>query len=131
MFAFKTIVALLASLMATNASPTGLATRQSTEIPSNYLYLAEWYPNGCGNGDAATVYGVEETLAACTSIDISDPTDPDSASVRFLFPEDDDREFKWKLFGTNDCREQTAAGVGGGCFNVPKGTGVGAIIIYT
>ncbi|KFY35977.1 hypothetical protein V494_05430 [Pseudogymnoascus sp. VKM F-4513 (FW-928)] len=131
MFAFKTIIALLASLMATNASPTGLATRQSTEIPPGFLYVAEWYPNGCGNGNGGTTYGDESTLAVCRVFNVGDTGNPDSAAVRFLFPEDDDRVFKWRLFGSNDCSKQIHMGQGSGCFNVPKGTGVGAIIVYT
>lgn len=108
-----------------------ISLRQASEIPPNSLYLVEWYPNGCGQGSGVTLTGSEESLAACTKFDgLYDPDAPDSASIRFLFP-DDGRTFKWRIFSTNTCDEQINVGQDSGCFNVPRDTNIGAVIVYT
>ncbi|KAH8898665.1 hypothetical protein GQ53DRAFT_604467, partial [Thozetella sp. PMI_491] len=108
-----------------------LSQRQASEIPPNSLYLIEYWPKGCGNGDGTPLTGAESTLAACVNVDsLFDETPTDKSSVRFLFP-DDGRTFKWKLFGTNDCSQQIAQGQGGGCETVPIDQKIGAVIVYT
>ncbi|KAF9870743.1 hypothetical protein CkaCkLH20_11845 [Colletotrichum karsti] len=140
MVSVKNLVAVLSSALAVSASPVfhnssdagkQISTRQASEIPPNSLYLAEWYPNGCGNGNGVSLTGHESTLAVCSKfMGLSDPNAPSSASVRFLFP-DDGRTFKWRLFSTNDCATQIYMGEGDGCFTVPSNQKVGAIIVYT
>lgn len=108
-----------------------LSMRQNGEIPPNDLYLVEWFPRGCGHGDSEYLGGYEESLAVCTKFGgLYDPDAPDSAAVRFTFP-DDGRTFKWRIFSTNTCSEQIKQGEGAGCFNVPKNTNIGAVIVYT
>lgn len=120
------------STTSSNDSSEGkLLTRQATEIPPNSLYLIEWWPRGCGNGNGQSLSGHESTLAACVNTEsLWDEAPPDSAAVRFLFP-DDGRHFKWRLFGTNDCSQQIAAGDQDQCVNVPTVQKVGAVIVYT
>lgn len=136
----STFVIFLAGITV-HASPTPsvshptdqISTRQASEIPPNALYLIEWWPNGCGNGDGTQLTGAQETLAACVNTEsLFDPAPADDAAIRFLFP-DDGNTYKWKAFGTNDCSQQIAAGETGqdGCFTVPKTKRVGAIIVYT
>lgn len=136
MVSTKHIITFLSSALAAYASPAvnadaQLSARQASEIPANSLYLIEWYPNGCGNGNGVTLNGYEETLAVCSKFNgLFDPNAPDQAAVRFLFP-DDGRTFKWRLFGSNDCSTQIAEGSGGGCRTVPANQNVGAVIVYT
>lgn len=133
---FKVLIQVLACSFAARASPMSpevgdVSTRQASEIPPNSLYLVEWYPRGCGNGMGVTLNGGEETLAACTKFDgLYDPDEPDSAAIRFLFP-DDGRTFKWQLFSTNTCATQIAEGEDAGCYSVPADTNVGAVIVFT
>ncbi|KAI1809061.1 hypothetical protein GGS20DRAFT_573734 [Poronia punctata] len=124
------ITALLSGL-GVLASPLDISPRQATQIPPNVLYLIEWWPQGCGRGNGATLSGHDYTLATCQNLDA--PADPaDDAAVRFLFP-DDGATYKWKVFGTSDCSQQIAMGETGedGCFTVPIGSKVGAVIVYT
>lgn len=131
MVSTKHIFGLLSAILVASASPAkDLAARQAYEIPPNSLYLVEWYPAGCGNGNGKTLSGDEDRLASCVNLG-GLVGDGDKAAVRFLFPEDDDRVFKWKLFKSSDCSEQIAEGDTGGCFSVPKGEVAGAVIVYT
>ncbi|KAK2757434.1 hypothetical protein CKAH01_05691 [Colletotrichum kahawae] len=140
MVSIKQLATFFSSALAVVASPTfrnssdnvkDISTRQASQIPPNSLYLVEWYPNGCGNGNGVSLTGHEETLAVCSKFNgLYDPNAADSASVRFLFP-DDGRTFKWRLFSSNTCSTQIATGTGGGCFSVPSNQNVGAIIVYT
>ncbi|KAK4208592.1 hypothetical protein QBC37DRAFT_249773, partial [Rhypophila decipiens] len=108
-----------------------LIQRQATEIPPTSLYLIEWWPEGCYSGNGQTLNGGEETLGACVNTEsLWDEAPPDSAAVRFLFP-DDGRKYKWRIFGTNDCSEQLMEGDKDGCINVSKYQRVGAVIVYT
>lgn len=142
----KPITLLPALLPLTHATPSfppsaspnpswhSFTTRQATEIPPNSLYLIEWWPDGCGNGNGQSLSGGETTLAACVNVNsLWDEAPPDNAAVRFLFPEDDPRTFKWRLFGTQDCSEQIELGEGnsGICINVPNVQKVGAVIVFT
>lgn len=132
----KLFANILACSVAVWASPVSVevgdvSVRQADEIPPNSLYLVEWYPRGCGHGSGVSLNGGEETLAACTKFDgLYDPDAPDSAAVRFLFP-DDGRTYKWQIFSTNTCETEIIAKEGPGCFSVPKDTNIGAVIVYT
>ncbi|KAH8179294.1 hypothetical protein LIA77_00813 [Sarocladium implicatum] len=130
----KSLFTFAASALLASASPTNITARQEPipSIPDGYIYVAEWFPNGCGHGDKSFLYGAENSLASCSNF--QDPLtagEADTNSVRFTFPENDDRNFQWKLFGSQDCSEQIAQGSGGGCFSVPIGQAVGAVIVYT
>jgi hypothetical protein len=136
MISSKLFVEVLAYSVAVWASPVSVevgdvSVRQASEIPPNSLCLVEWYPRGCGQGSGVSLNGGEETLESCIKFDgLYDPDAPDTAAVRFYFP-DDGRTFKWQIFSTNTCETEKNSGEGAGCFNVPKDTNVGAVIVLT
>lgn len=73
----------------------------------------------------------EETLTACSKFErLYDPDAPGAAAIRFLLP-DDGRSFRWQIFSTNTCETQMVEDEGARCFNVPKDTNVGAVIVFT
>ncbi|KAK7921665.1 hypothetical protein PG985_009687 [Apiospora marii] len=126
------VTAVLSATGALGAPASLLTSRQASEIPPNALYLIEWYPNGCGNGNGRSLSGYQESLAECVKFDgLFDPTPTDSAAIRFLFPEDGKENYKWKLFDGNTCANQIAQGTGDQCFAVPANQKVGAVIVYT
>ncbi|KAK8087335.1 hypothetical protein PG994_002309 [Apiospora phragmitis] len=132
MASLQLLATVLLSVTGVFGVPTNLiATRQASEIPPDTLYLIEWYPNGCGNGNGRSLTGYEEDLASCVKFDgLFDPSPTDSAAVRFLFP-GDGRKYQWKLFSGNTCGDQIAQGEGDQCFSVPVNQNVGAVIVYT
>lgn len=134
MFTTKSLITFVSAAVFATASPTSIKARQDPipNIPDNYIYVAEWFPNGCGRGEKKLLYGAEQSLATCSNFQSPfDAPDADTNSVRFTFPEDDDRDFQWKLFSSQDCSTQIAQGSGGGCFSVPMNEAVGAVIVYT
>lgn len=84
--------------------------RQATEIPSESLYLVEWYPRGWGNGSGVSLNRGGETLAACSRFEgLYDPDAPDVSVIRFVLP-DDGRSLKWQIFSTNTSETQIVPG---------------------
>jgi hypothetical protein len=100
----------LLSLAFPGPTPDRTLTARQT-IPSNYLYQVDSFIGSCGSGTpTSTFYGLQETLATCTSPSgFGDPgTDPDMATtVRFLFP-DDGTTYHWKLFNGTTCQSGTS-----------------------
>lgn len=98
-------------------------------IPSGALFETAHYPRGCGNGDAEILTGYQENLAVCMMTG-SVWGDGEDSSIGFAFPKDG-VVYKWKLFSSIDCSTQIYQGEGAGCFNVPIGQDIGAMIVYT